>query len=238
MSESRSPQLYARTCGALYLYIIVAGLFAEIFMRSRLVVAGDAVASAGNIIANQLLFRIGFTGELVHLACDVAVAVLLYVLLRPVSRTVALLAACMRLVSDVILAVASVSHFAALRLLTGVGYLDILPTEERQALALLALRLHGDGYSICLFFFAFACLSAGYLIFKSSYLPKAIGVLMAVAGGCYLVNSLAHFLAPALAAALFPVLFVPVFVAELSLALWLIVKGVDAAKWQARASPA
>ena len=227
-----SPQVYARTCGALYLYIGVAGVFAELFVRSRLIVPGDAVATASNISANELLFRIAFTGELLHLACDVAVAVLLYVLLRPVNRTVALLAAFMRLASAVILAVSSISHFAALRLLGRAEYLSTFQPEQLQALALLALRLHGDGYTICLTFFAFACLAGGYLIFKSTFLPKTLGVLMVVAGACYLVNSFALFLAPALGAKLFPVLFVPIFVAEISLALWRLVKGVDVAKWQ------
>ena len=91
-----SPQFYARTCGVLYLYIIAAGTFA-MFVRSRLVVPADAATTATNIIDNELLFRIGFSGELLHLAFDVAVAVILYLLLRPVDRNVALLAAFMRL---------------------------------------------------------------------------------------------------------------------------------------------
>ncbi|HSD73996.1 MAG TPA: DUF4386 domain-containing protein [Steroidobacteraceae bacterium] len=236
MTERISPQPYARICGALYLYIIVAGIFAEVFVRSRLIVPADAAATATNIIANEQLFRIGFSGELLHLAFDVAVAALLYALLRPVNRIVALLAAFMRLVSDIILAAVSVSHFATLRLLADADYLKTFQPEQLQALALLALKLHGDGYNICLFFFGFACLALGYLIFRSGYLPRAIGALLALAGACYLLNSLGHFLAPPFAARLFPALFVPVFVAELSLSLWLLFKGVDAAKWDARTS--
>jgi hypothetical protein len=229
------PQRYARTCGILYLYIIAAGTFAEVFVRSRLVVPGDAAATARNIRDHETLFRIGFSAELLHLACDVAVAMLLYALLRPVDRNVSLLAAWMRLACIVILAMSSLSHFAALRLVEGARGLDALPAGERDALASLAMRLHGDGYAISLVFFAFACLALGYLIFRSGYLPKAIGVLLGIAGACYLVNSFAHFLAPAFGATLFPALFVPIFVAELSLSLWLIVKGVDVAKWRARA---
>jgi hypothetical protein len=200
-------------------------------------VPGDAAATANNIVANELLFRIGFSGELLHLMCDVAVAALLYVLLRPVNRTIALLAAFFRLASDIILAVASISHFAALRLLAGADYLETFQPEQLQTLAMLALRLHGDGYAICLAFFAFACLTLGYVIYKSTYLPKTIGILMTIAGACYLVNSFAVFLAPALAAKLFPFLFAPIFGAELSLALWLLVKGVDMTKWRAYTSP-
>lgn len=233
---SISPQRYARIGGVLYLYIIAAGTFAEVFVRSRLIVSDDAAATARNIMTNELLFRIGFSGEFLHLACDVAVAMILYALLRPVDRNIALLAAFMRLACDIVLAISGLSHFAVLRLLGGAGYLEPLDPDQLETLALLAMKLHGDGYGISLVFFAFACLSLGYLIFRSGYLPRILGALLAIAGVCYLLNSFAHFLAPTFAAALFPAIFVPVFVAELSLSLWLIVKGVDLARWDEKAS--
>ena len=192
-SAGMSPQLYARSCGFLYLYIFVAGSFAELFVRSKLVVSRDASATAVNIMTRESLFRLGFSGELLHLACDVAVAILLYALLRPVDRNI----------------------------------------------ALLAMKLHGDGYAISLMFFGFACCSLGYLIFRSGFLPRTIGALLAVAGACYLVNSFAHFLDPATGAALFNAgILLPCFVAELSLALWLLVKGVNVAKWEDKVSQA
>jgi hypothetical protein len=228
-----APATLARVAGALYLYIFVAGLFAEALVRGRLVVPGDAAATAANILANETLFRVGFTGELLHLVCDVAIASILYVLFRPVDRALAVLAALARVASAVILAVASIGHLAALRLLSDAGYLQALDVAERQALALAALRLQADGYAVCLLFFGVACLSLGWLILKSGLVPKAIGWLLAIAGACYLANSLAGFLAPAFAAALFPAILVPAAVAELALALWLVVKGVDTAKWRA-----
>ncbi len=237
-TAGRSPQLYARLCGILYLYIVAAGIFAEVFVRSRLIVPADAEATAGNILAQETLFRLGASGELLHLACDVGVAVLLYALLRPVDRYVALLAAFMRLVCAVVLAVASLSHFAALKLLADSPYLKTFSPEQLHTLALAALRLHGDAYSISLVFFGFACLALGYLIFRSGFLPRALGALMAVAGICYLVNSFSYFLAPHFAASLFPAILLPSFLAELSLTLWLIVKGVNRPKWEERAGPA
>jgi len=230
-----SPRHHARICGALYLYIIAAGSFAEIFVRSRLVVPSDAGATARNLVGSEALFRVGFSGELLHLACDVAVAALLYALLRPVDRTVSLLAAFMRLACDVVLAVASLSHFAALRLVGSSLPLAAVPPDQRHALALLAMRLHGDGYAISLVFFGFACLALGYLVARSGFLPRTLGALLGIAGGCYLANSFAYFLAPAVAGAIFPAIFVPVFLAELSFALWLLVKGVDSPSWAARA---
>lgn len=228
-----STQALARTCGALYLYICVAGAFAEMFVRSKLVVPGDAAATASNIVANELLFRIGFSAELLHLSCDVAVAMILYVLLRPVDRNIALLAAFMRLACLVILAAASTSHFAALHLLGDGSWLGALQADQQQALVLLALRLHADAYAIALVFFGFGCVALGYLIFRSGFLPRLIGALMAVAGGCYLFNSFAGFLDPPFAAKLFPAILVPCAIAEFSLALWLLVRGVNVQKWNA-----
>jgi len=238
LALSVRPQRVARICGLLYLYIIAAGTFAEIFVRGRLVVSGDAAATAANLIAHETLFRIGFSAELLHLACDVGVATLLYVLLAPVDRTLSLLAALLRFACLAVLAAGSLTHFAALRLLAGSGYLAAVPEAQRQALALFALRLHGDAYAIALVFFGFACLAAGWLIWRSGFLPRILGAGMGTAGICYLASSFGHFLAPTLAGRLFPALFLPIFVAELALALWLSLKGVDAARWRARAAGA
>lgn len=227
------PQRYARICGVLYLYIIVAGMFAELFVRSRLVTS-EAAATARNITAHEFLFRIGFAGEILHLAADVAVAMILYALFKSVDRNIALLAAFMRLASDIVLAVASIGHFVVLRLLGNAEYLKAFETGQLQSAALLALRLHGDAYAICLVFFGFACLSLAYLIFRSSYLPRTLGMLLAIAGASYLVNSFAHFLDPAFAATLLPGILIPPFAAELSLSVWLIVKGIDSSKWKER----
>lgn len=177
-----NPTSLARIAGALYLYIFVAGLFAEAFVRGRLVVPGDARTTAANILANETLFRIGFTGELLHLVADVVIAAILYVLFRPVDRVLSLLAALTRVVSAVILAVSSIGHFAALRLLSGGEYLEAVDTAQREALALTALSLQADGFGICLLFFGVACLSLGWLILKSGLLPRVIGGLLAIAG--------------------------------------------------------
>lgn len=230
-----SPQHYARLGGVLYLYIIVAGMFAELFVRSRLIVSTDAAVTASNIMTNETLFRLGVSGELLHIAFDVVVAVILYALLRPIDPNIALLAAFMRFACDIVLAVTSLSHFAALKLFADAEYLKTFTPDQLHTLALLALKLHGDGYAISLVFFSFACLSLGYLIFRSGFIPRTIGALMAIAGVCYLINSFSHFLSPAFAAKLFPGLFVPILVAELTLALWLTVKGLNVAKWEEKA---
>ena len=227
-----SPQLYARIAGILYVYIFAAGTFAQLFVRSTLVVSTDAEATAKNIIANETLFRIGFSGELLHLAFDVIVAVLLYALFKSIDRNIALIAAFMRLSCDIILAVASLSHFVALKVLANADYLNTISPGQLHTVALIAMKLHGDAYAISLVFFSFACLSLGYLIIISRYLPKTIGILMIGAGVLYFAISFTHFLNPKLSATITPALFVPIFIAEISFTLWLIVKGVNIEIWE------
>jgi predicted transporter len=108
--------------------------------------------------------------------------------------------------------------------------------EQLQALSYVSLRTHDSGFAMGLVFFGAACLVVGYLIIRSGYLPRTLGALMQVAGVCYITNSFALIAWPALGAKLFPFILLPPFVAELSMALWLLVKGVDAERWKARSS--
>lgn len=233
-----SPQVYARTGGFLYLIVIVAGLFAEAFVRSNLVVGHDAAATARNILASESLFRFGLSVELFGLACDAAIAVILYELLRPVHRGLALLAAFLRIANGAIFGLTAVCQVAALRLLEGGDTLGSFTTDQLQELALLAMKLHGDGYAIALVFFGFSLVALGYLLVRSGYFPRWLGVLACIAGLGYVINSFVRFLAPGIAAQLGPALLLPGFVAEVSLCLWLIVKGVDLAEWNERVARA
>jgi Domain of unknown function (DUF4386) len=231
-----SPQIYARIGGVLYLVIILAGGYAELFARSKLIVSGDAAATANNIMASESVWRIAFAGELVMLVCDVVVALILYVLLKPVDKNLALLAAFFRLIHVAIYGVTGLSNLAALLILGGGDYLTAFQPHQQQALALLFIKLHGEGYDIALVFFGFQSLFLGYLIFRSGYLPRVLGILMIVASLCYLTNSFASILDPLFQAILSPGILLPVFVAETSLSLWLTVKGVNIAKWEERAT--
>ena len=231
-----TPQLYARIGGSLYLFIILAGGFAEGFVRGKLIVSGNATVTANNIMASQSLWRIAFAGELTVYVCAVALVLILYVLLRLVNRDIALLAAFFNLVSIAIEAINSLLHFAPLLLLGGADYLRAFPPHQLQALALLFLDLHEYGFGISLLIFAFVLLTNGYLIFKSGYLPKTLGVLLTIASLCYVTNSVALFLAPTVEAMIFPGILFPAGIAELSLSLWLIVMGVDVQKWEEKAN--
>jgi hypothetical protein len=231
-----SPRALARLGGALYLIIIIIGLFGEGFVRERLVVAGDAAATAANLRAHEVLWRSGVAAELVLLISAVALLAIFFVLLRPVSRDLTLLATFFNLVSITIETMITLSLLGALFPLGDARYLQAFTPEQLDTLSRLVIRSHGYGFGVSLIFFGCFCLVIGYLIFRSGFLPRALGVLMQIAGLCYLVNSFALILAPAFADRLFPAILVPAFVGEASLCLWLLVKGVDAERWTAWAA--
>jgi len=229
-----SPQLYARIGGVLYLIIIVIGLIGEAFVRDRLIVSGDAAATAANIMSHESLWRFHIAAELFLLICAVVLLLILYALLRPVSRDLALLAVFINLISIGIEAATTMRLLEALFPLGNAGYLKAFTPEQLYAMTSLSLKSHGYGFGVSLLFFGCFCLII-YLIFKSGYFPKTIGLLMQIAGVCYLTNSFALVLSPALANRLFPGILLPAFIGELSLCLWLLVKGVNRPKWEAKA---
>lgn len=227
-----SPQLYARVGGVLYLIIIIAGLFGEIFVRGKLLVPGDATATANQLIAAPMLWRIGICADLVMQVCDIPLMLIFYVLLRPVNRNLALLNLLFNLIQTAVLVANKLNLLMALFLLSDASYLQSIDPDQLHALSYLFIKLHDHGFGIGLIFFGFVCLLEGYLIFRSGYLPKTLGVLMQIAGVCYIANSFTLLLSPQLASQLFPFILMPCFIAELLLGLWLIVKGVNLAKWE------
>ena len=227
-----SPQAYARIGGVLYLIIIACGLFAEAFVRDKLTVPADATATARNILAHESLFRIGIAADLTTFVLAVALTMILYALLKPVNKDLALLMVFFNLVQDAIGGINALNTYRPLQLLGGADYLKVFSPDQLQAMALLSLKAHGVGFGIALMFFGCSCLALGYLIFRSGFFPKLLGILMAITGACYLLDSFAVILSPPLASVLFTVILLPAFIGELSLALWLTVKGVNVPKWQ------
>jgi hypothetical protein len=229
-----SPQVYARIGGVLYLMIIVIGFCSQFFVRDKLVVSGDVTATAKNIMASESLWRFSIATELILLVCAVALTMILYVLLRPVNKNLALLAVLFNIVEFPIEAISKLCLFAALFLSGNADYLKAFEPHQLHALVKISLKLHDYGFGIDLVFFGFACLVYGYLLFRSGYFHRALGVLMAIAGLSYLLNSFTLILAPAYAGTIFLVL-VLALIGELSLCLWLIVKGVNVPMWNAKA---
>jgi hypothetical protein len=227
-----SPQVYARIGGALYLFLIVLGTYSEAFVRGRLIVPGNAAATAANITSMEPLWRLGIVTEFIALLGAVALAMVYFFLLRPVSKEINLLATFLRLVGGTIQAVAVLNLVVALFPLGTAPYLNAFTPEQRYAMANLAIKSHSYGFGVALLFFGCCFLFHGYLIFKSGFLPRVLGILIQIGGTCYMVNTFALFLAPALADRLFPAILAPSFVGEGLLCLWLLVKGVNVEKWQ------
>ena len=229
---SASINKLARIGGIFYLIIITAGIYGEMFVRPKLVISGDAAATANNIIASQLLWRTGIAADLLMHICDIPLMLIFYLLLQPVNKNLALLAMLFNLIQTAVLVANKLNLIVALFPLSETGYLKAFDAQQLYTLTYLSIKSHGYGFGIGLIFFGFTCLISGYLIFKSGYLPKAVGILMQVAGACYLVNSFALILSPSFADRLFPVILIPPFIAELSFCLWLLFKGVKLSAWE------
>jgi len=234
----KSVMKTARIAGLLYLIIIIAGIFAEFGVRSGLVVSGDSAATVNNIIASESLFRIGIVADLIMIMSDVALALLFYVLFKVVNNTISLLAAFFRLTQAAILGFNLLNLFFVLQLLDGTAFLNSLGADQLQTHVMLFLGAHGIGYSVGLVFFGVQCLVLGYLIYKSEFLPKALGVLMVIAGTGYLIDSFALVIMSnyEVYADIFAiVVFTPAIIGELALCLWLLVKGVNVERYEQRA---
>lgn len=236
-SVATSPRRAARISGFAYLFTILAGVFAEVGVRASVIVRNDPAATAANILAHPFFYRLGLVADLVMLVSYVAVTVLFYALFKPAGRNASLLAAWFSLMGITVLAVNCLNHAAPLFFLDSSSspYLHAFDTRQLQAFALLALKFHSWGYSIAGVFFGIYCVLIGYLVYRSGFLPAILGVLMAIGGLSYLVDSVARFLSPALSSQL-PDVMVLGGVAELALCLFLMVKGVDVARWQAKAA--
>ena len=236
-TRESSPQFQARIAGVFYLLTIVTAMFA-ISVLGRLVVDNDAATTATNILAHESLFRLGFAGFLIGTSCYVAVTALLYELLKPVNRSVALLAAFSSLVGCTLWVFGCVFYLAVFVVLGGSQYLSVFKLEQLQAMALMFLKLNGLAFSVGMILFGFYCLLIGYLIFRSNFLPRILGILVAFAGIGHLTGTFANLLSPVFAPHLLPYIMLPGVVGEVSLMLWLLVMGVNASKWKEQASVA
>lgn len=228
---SKSPQGYARIAGVCYLLIILLGVLGQLVVRSSLIVPGDAAATVNNIIAAPMLWRVGIVGDIAMHLLDIPLMIILYLLLSPVHKPVALLALGFNVIQTAVLATNKLALMVPLILLGNAHYAAAFSAGQINAQIQLLIDIHNYGFGLGLLFFGFACLCYGYLIFKSRYFPTFIGVFMFIAGVCYLLNSLVLILVPVLSPYVFPVL-VLCLVAELSLCLRLLLQGVNIPEWE------
>jgi len=234
-----SPQTYARIGGLAYLIIIVAGAMGEIFIRGKIIIPGDAVATTKNISASPLLWRIGVFGDLVMHVFDLVVGLVYYTLLKRVNKSLALLSLLFGLIQTAVLVANKMNLMIPLFLLDDGNYLKAFDQQQLQALSYLSVKTHEYGFGFGLIFFGFECLIDGYLIFRSEFLPRILGIMIFIAGICYLTNSFLLIFSPKLGDLLFPVILAPLaFIGEFSMCLWLLIKGVNIKKWDERVTAA
>ena len=227
-----SPRLRARIAGLFELLEALTSGFGQVIIPGMLIVSGNAAATAANILAHGPLFRFSILAALFGVACHVAWTYLFYELFKPVNRNLSLLAVCFSLVGIALQAVSSAIQAAPLFLQGGPAF-AAFNAQQVETLAFVFLRLNARVFETYLVFFGFWCVLTGYLIFKSTFMPRILGILEALAGLCWLT-----FIWPPLAHYLSPYNQLVAGLGEISLMLWLLVMGVNAKRWEEQASAA
>ncbi|CAN5841470.1 DUF4386 domain-containing protein [soil metagenome] len=230
-----SPRRTARLTGVLYL-VTIAGGVSGLLLRKSLIVRGDAAATAAQILGSEDLYRLSFTVELVGTLAYVAITALLYGLLKPAGPMVSRVAAAFGLAGCTIGLALSPLLLAPLVLLSGAPYLASFSPDQLQALAYACLRLQGQGYTVAMTCFGLYCGLLGWLAFRSTFLPRVVGVLLALTCLGWSLDGLSEFLAPALSSKLGALPMVLGLLGEGSLTVWLLLMGVNPDKWRARAA--
>ncbi len=226
----------ARLAGFLILLIAVLAPFSILYLPSTLIVPGDAAATASNILASDGLFRLGIVVDSVVVLLEIVVIAILYVLLRPVNRTLALAAAFARLAMTVVMAVNVFNSLGVLLLLRDAEYLTVFEPDQLHALALLVLNLHESGVYVWQVFFGLHWVAVGYLVFKSGYFPRILGIMLMVTCLGYLMDSFGVLFPSSEAVSIVSsVLLAAGVIGELSFTFWLLIKGVNVEQWEIRA---
>jgi hypothetical protein len=232
LNVETSPQLYARIGGVLYLIMIILGIVQEVVVRGNVVVSGNAAATAANLRSMESLWRFGIAGELFLAVITIILGLILYLLTKPVSKDLALLALLFNIVATTVATVYTLQLAEALFPVGNSSYLGAFTSEQLSAMSSLSVKAHAIGYGFSLLLFGPFFLVTGYLIIKSGYFPKTLGILYMIPGLSYMTSSFALILAPTFASRYYFFMAGPAFFGELSLCLWLILKGVNVQKWE------
>ena len=228
-----SLRFRARMAGAFQLLESLTATFGQVIILGRLVVSDNAAATAANILGHERLFWLGFASSLVAVVFHIVYALLFYDLLKPVNRRVSLLALLVLLVASAIQAVTGLLYLAPLLILQGGTSVSAFTPAQLQALALVFLKLNAYALNVHLVFFGLWCVLTGYLIFRSSFLPRVLGVLLVISGSGWLI-----YLFPPVAYRLFPFIAAASALGEIPVEFWLMVRGVNAQRWKEQASVA
>jgi len=213
----------AKRAGLIYLIYIIATIMADV-LRTKLIVPRDATTTAKNILSFEWLFRIGFMGDVLAGVLFLLAAWALYVLLKPVHKSIALLFLLLNLGGVAVQCINMLNLFAAGLLLNGADFLKVFQDDQLKALAMFFLDLHKNGFMIAQLFYGAWLFPLGYLVFKSGYLPKILGIILMVECFAWLMYPLQFFLLPSFTVILY-LSFAVGFIGEFSLALWLLIMG-------------
>ena len=227
-----SPLFTARMAGALWLAVIAVS--ALDVSTNSVIVSGDAATTAHNILNSEFRYRLGVLAEFVGGAFYVGVTALLYRLLKPVSRNLSLFAAFCGILGLSVGGALTVRDLGVVALLRSAQVASAADAGQIQAIALSSIRMFGLGFTVAMVYFGFQCATVGYLIARSGFMPRTIGILLAIGGSFYVLSSFAAFLALPIAATLSKIVIPAAFIGEGSTTLWLLFKGVDVGKWMAR----
>jgi hypothetical protein len=227
-----SPQKTARFAAFVFLIIFFLGMSTELFIRPGMIVPGDAAATVKNVAASEALFRLSLVSDLIRQMFLMLLPLVLYKLLKPVNKTIALLMVILALVSVPISMLNELNHFAVLLLSSGAGYLTAFKADQLNILVMFFLELRKYGTFIPQVLSLWVLL-LGYLVFKSGFLPRILGILLMVGGLCYTVQAVLFFLFPNFDAM---ILGLFAFIGELLFYLWLLIKGVNIEAWEKRFS--
>ena len=225
-----SPQRLARISGVLYLLVGICGGFAEGFLDPKMYVAGNAAATAGNVLGNSGLVRIGVVAHLLDATFFVFLAMTLYILLKHVHKSVARAMLVLVVLATGIISLNTVFLFEGLRVATDSSYAAAFGTAGSNALVLLLLETQHYGTLVAQVFFGLWLVPLGYLAYRSEMFPQTLGVVLIVGGVCYLVDLLAAFLAPDFGQKIHTFIVIPCAIAEISTVVYLLVKGVKTPK--------
>jgi hypothetical protein len=226
-----NPRKTARIAGLLYLMIAIFGIFSMLYGPESLLVPGDAGATAQNIKASESMYRLAFMGDLLGQMFFIFLVLLLYQLLKPVNKKQAVVMAVLVLVGVPIAMLNDLNQIAALMIASSAGNLGVFQADQLQAHVMLFLDLYQAGLHIAFIFWGLWLFPLGYLVFKSGFLPKVLGILLIIAGIGYLFEFVTFFLFPNLEITI--KMFT--FWGEVFLALWLLIMGVNVEKWEERA---
>jgi hypothetical protein len=231
MSVDNDTRTHGRILAALYLFVILAGIVGQALIADRFVVRNDAAGTAARIIANPSLYRLAFTIFMLEMVAQIATTLLFYDLLKPVNRRVARASAVIGITGSGIKTLARAFYYTPLLLLGGASYLSVIPQAQLEALSYTFIRINSQVAAIALVFFGFEGVLRGWLIFRSGFLPRFLGVLSMIAGAGWLT-----YLWPPLGSRAFVVVALFAIVGVLIMAGWLFIRGVDDAAWRARAA--